>query len=174
MNTTLFYFLYSSAHRSEGLDSLIRFVAVDLIYIMVLVTGIFIIVRYKLYDLRAAISRVRKQWKTIIAIPFAAFLARIIAEILKDTIHTLRPFIALPDVHSLFYESGYAFPSGHSTIISALAFAIYYKNKPLGIAFMVAALLIGVARVVSGVHFPIDIIGGYALGFLVAFFTKTL
>jgi membrane-associated phospholipid phosphatase len=30
-------------------------------------------------------------------------------------------------------------------------------------------LLIGVARIIAGVHFPIDILGGFCLGFLVAY-----
>ena len=41
---------------------------------------------------------------------------------------------------------------------------------------MFFALLIGLARIIAGVHFPIDILGGFVLGgivsFLVAFLVK--
>ena len=86
----------------------------------------------------------------------------------------MRPFIALPGVQSLFLETGYAFPSGHSATIAAFAFAIFFKNKRLGYIAFVIALIIGLARVIAGVHFPLDIAGGYALGFMVAFLFKTL
>jgi undecaprenyl-diphosphatase len=83
-----------------------------------------------------------------------------------------RPFMALSDVQSLFFESGYAFPSGHSATIAGLAFAVFFRHKWLGYVCMVAAVLIGVARVAAGVHFPVDIIGGYSLGFLIAFLLR--
>ena len=37
---------------------------------------------------------------------------------------------------------------------------------------MFFALLIGVARIIAGVHFPIDILGGFIIGFIVAYFIK--
>jgi len=37
---------------------------------------------------------------------------------------------------------------------------------------MFFALLIGLARIVAGVHFPLDILGGFALGIAVAFLVK--
>jgi membrane-associated phospholipid phosphatase len=39
---------------------------------------------------------------------------------------------------------------------------------------MFFALLIGVARVIAGVHFPIDILGGFCIGFLVAYLFEKL
>ena len=174
MNSIIFLQIYSLAHQSVWLDNVIWFFAVPTIYIMIIVAAIFIFVHYKLYKIKDLFTILRNDWQGIFSIPFVVGLARLITEILKNTIHTSRPPIALANVTSLFVESGFAFPSGHATIISALAFAIYFKNKRLGYVFMVAALLVGLARIAAGVHFPIDIIGGYIVGFLVAFLVKKL
>ena len=94
--------------------------------------------------------------------------------ILKHFIHAPRPFVALSNIHSLFSETGYAFPSGHATFFGALAVAIFFLDKKVGLRFMTFALLIGLARIIAGVHFPVDILGGFALGALVAFFVKNV
>lgn len=105
---------------------------------------------------------------------FSGFLAYFISEILKILFHTTRPFLALPNVQALFTESSYAFPSGHATFFSALAFAIFFLHKKAGYVFICFAVLIGVARIVAGVHFPVDILGGFVLGGLVAYLLRLL
>lgn len=174
MNISLFNSLHSLAFQYAWLDAVIVFLAVPLIYIMVGVGGVFILKHYQIKNVKTAVEALRHKFKKIVSIPFTVGLAWLVADILKHIIHTDRPFIALANVQSLFFETGFAFPSGHSTAIAALAFAIYFKNKKWGYVFIVSALLIGLARVVAGVHFPIDILGGYALGFMVAFLSKTL
>jgi undecaprenyl-diphosphatase len=56
----------------------------------------------------------------------------------------------------------------------ALAFAIYLSHKKAGYIFMHIALLIGIARVAAGVHFPIDILGGFILGIFIAYIVRFL
>ncbi|MCX6753933.1 MAG: phosphatase PAP2 family protein [Candidatus Nomurabacteria bacterium] len=174
MNIIIFLQIYSLAHQSVWLDNVIWFFAVPTIYIMIIVAAIFIFIHYKFYKIKDIFIILRDKWKEIFLIIFSPAIAWVIASLLKVLIHTNRPFIILSNIHTLFAESGYAFPSGHATAISALAFAIYFKNKRLGYVFMIAGLLIGLARVAGGVHFPIDIIGGYIVGFLVAFLVKKL
>lgn len=174
MNNLIFLKIFSLAHQSVLQDYVIWFFAVPFIYIMVIVAAIFIFIYYKFYKIKDIFIILRDKWKEIFLIFFSPAIAWGIASLLKVLIHTDRPFIILSNIHALFAESGYAFPSGHATAISALAFAIYFKNKRWGYVFMIAGLLIGFARVAAGVHFPIDIIGGYIIGFLVAFLVKKL
>jgi len=110
-----------------------------------------------------------QSWRQLFLVCFSGGLAWGLAKILKILIHTLRPFEVFPQVQSLFIETGYAFPSGHTLVASAIAFALYFINKKVGYIFMFFALLIGVARIAGGVHFPIDILGGFTLGALVAY-----
>jgi undecaprenyl-diphosphatase len=161
MNLTIFYYLYSFAHRSNLLDQGIIFCAVYFPYVVIFGALIFIL-------------KYHKSWREVVRVFASGGVAWIVAHFLKIWIHTPRPFDAISTIHSLFSETGYAFPSGHATFFSALAFAIFFKHKKAGYVFLLAALIIGIARIAGGVHFPVDILGGYLIGFLVAFLVKTI
>lgn len=173
MNISLFYFLHSFAFQYVWLDSAIRFLAIKLIYILFIAAVIFICSNFKIYNFRNGIRILKESWKQIFYIPVATGLAWFISGLLKKLFHTGRPHAVLSNIHTLFHESGFAFPSGHATTAAALAFAIFFINKRVGYVFMIGAFLVGFARIAAGVHFPVDIIGGYALGFLVAFLLKS-
>jgi len=90
----------------------------------------------------------------------------IITEIIKRLYSSPRPYIILEGVKKIIagntdYQS---FPSGHTTIFFALATAIYFFNKKLGIVSFVVAILVGLSRIFVGVHWPIDILGGAVIG----------
>ena len=170
MNNTIFFFFYNLAHQNTFFDSIVVFLAVYFPFIVVFLTGLFLLFY--------------KKWKEIILVFSASFLAYLISVVLKTLFHTLRPFLLLPNVRALFTESGFAFPSGHATFFMALAVSLFSINKKAGLpaqagyVFMFFALLIGIARIIAGVHFPIDILGGFVLGgtvsYLVAYFTKNV
>ncbi|KKP85071.1 MAG: Phosphoesterase PA-phosphatase releated protein [Parcubacteria group bacterium GW2011_GWD2_35_7] len=113
-----------------------------------------------------------------ILIFFSSAFAWFLAYVLKFLFHTQRPFDLFPNVVSLFPETGYAFPSGHATFFMALAFALFFNHKKIGLStqagylFIFFAFLIGASRIIAGVHFPVDILGGFVLGFFIAFFVK--
>jgi undecaprenyl-diphosphatase len=65
-----------------------------------------------------------------------------------------------------------SFPSGHAAFFFAIAFMVYYFDKRLGYIFLSGALLMGLARVVAGIHFPSDIISGILLGWLSSILLK--
>lgn len=80
----------------------------------------------------------------------------------KHIFMTERP----PQELRLAVQEGYAFPSGHAQGSTAFwGFLALRVNKPLawlGAAIMV--LLISFSRIYLGVHWPIDILGGLAIG----------
>ncbi len=77
-----------------------------------------------------------------------------------------RPVLRLHQgVQPLFKYGGFdSFPSGHATLFMALGVMIYLYHKKVGSLFIFFALIIALARVVAGVHFPIDIIVGWIIG----------
>ena len=166
MNNAIFFFFYNFAHQSKIFDYIIIFFAVYFPYIVAVLAAVFLLFYYK-------------KWKEFFVVFFSATFAWVLVSyVFKFLFHTLRPFDAFPQVHSLISESGYSFPSGHATFFMALAVAIFFYHKKAGYWFIFFALLIGIARIIAGVHFPIDILGGFVLGgivsYLVAFFTKNV
>ena len=63
---------------------------------------------------------------------------------------------------------GHSFPSGHSINSMAAAVAIFLNNKKLGIPALIIATLIGFSRLYLFVHFPTDVVVGFAIAALVA------
>lgn len=169
MNNTIFFSLYSLAHQSVIFDKIIIFITDPLIYIMIFVISIYFLIDIK--DLRRKIDLtfILEKIKVFAPVLLTGVLAWGIGDILKSVFKINRPFVIFSQVQSLVVESGFAFPSLHSTLIAALAFTVFFKNKRFGYICLFIALLIGLSRIIVGVHFPIDVLGGFLLGFIVAF-----
>jgi hypothetical protein len=91
--------------------------------------------------------------------------------LLKDLFHTARP---LPDqVRQIHRETGtgYAFPSGHAMnpLMFWGALAMRYRRTWFTVSVAVLVFLIGFSRLYLGVHWPLDVIGGWAIGGLMLF-----
>lgn len=63
---------------------------------------------------------------------------------------------------------GHSFPSGHSMNGMVAAVALFLNNKKIGIPALILATLIGFSRMYLFVHFPTDVLGGFAVGIIVA------
>lgn len=161
MNEAIFYFFYNFAHQSAWLDKAVVFTALYLPFIVPVLAFLYLIVY-------------RKPLRDFIFVFLTAGVAVAISKILKIIIQAPRPQFALENVVSLFEKTTYAFPSDHATFFMALALAIFFVHKKAGLVFLVLALLIGIARIVVGVHFPVDILGGFALGALVAYLAQKI
>jgi len=86
--------------------------------------------------------------------------------LIKNIVMAPRPFLRYPDeVNKLFDYGGFnSFPSGHATLFMALGVMISLHHKRAGYVFIFLAIIIGIARVTAGVHFPIDILIGWFIG----------
>ena len=73
-----------------------------------------------------------------------------------------RPF-QTHHVHQLLtHAAGQSFPSDHATAAFGVALAVgVFLSWRWGIVLFLAALLIGFARVYDGIHYPLDIAGGF-------------
>lgn len=111
-------------------------------------------------------KRDRKHFfREVILVLGTAVLSWLIAHYLKDFFAHARPDV----LKTLIIPSDtYSFPSGHASFMFALGSAMFYLNKKAGEIILFLALVTGVARVMSGVHFWYDILGGALLGYFVA------
>ena len=169
MNNTIFFSLHSLAHRSFVFDKIAIFITDPFIYIMLFVISIYFLIDIKDLQRKIDLNFIQEKIKIFIPVITTGILAWGIGDILKLIFKLDRPFVVFYQVHPLVSESGFAFPSLHSTLITALAFAVFFKNKKFGYICLFIAILIGLSRIVVGVHFPVDVLGGFVLGFIVAF-----
>ena len=100
---------------------------------------------------------------------------------IKSVILRPRPYMEYPDRVQPFALSdegaaamdvaaqGYSFPSMHSASIPAVYFWLAKEAKKnwLWIVAGVLTVLVGVSRVVAGMHYPTDVLAGWILGFAV-------
>jgi undecaprenyl-diphosphatase len=145
---------------------------------VIILAGLFLLFHHEVLQAENPYRVFMEKKIEILKVFFSGAVAWAVAEILKILIHIPRPFVALQNIYNLFPETNYTFPSVHTALFSALAFSIFFLHKKAGYIFMFFALLIGIARIVAGVHFPVDILGGFILGALVsylfAFFAKSV
>ncbi len=174
MNEAVFYFFYHLPRQSPELYTAAIFLADYLPYIVVILAGLFLLFHHEVIWAENPFRVFMEKKKEILLVFVSAFAAYFVSVILKILFHTSRPFMELKEVSSLFAQTGYAFPSGHASFFAALAMAIFFLHKKAGFVFMLFALLIGLSRIVAGVHFPVDILGGFILGALVAWIIKKL
>lgn len=80
-----------------------------------------------------------------------------------------RPFAWDPSVRRLYPAEGSGFPSGHAQgAVVVWGYLAWSARRPwVWIPAGSLMFLIALSRVYLGVHFPLDILGGYALGGLV-------
>lgn len=106
---------------------------------------------------------------------FASSISYLSVLVARSFLEVQRPFAVLPEITPLIDASDKAlqsFPSGHASIFFALAMFLYFYHKRFGLAYLAGALLIGIGRVIAGVHWPIDILAGAALGIFSAYLIR--
>ncbi len=105
---------------------------------------------------------------------FVSFFSSIIITfILKYSLQRERP------IYATFLENGFSFPSGHATFaIGFYGFLAYitYKyfkqknnylySKIILIETIIFILLLGFSRIYFGVHYPTDVLAGFAVGMI--------
>ncbi|MCK5286111.1 MAG: phosphatase PAP2 family protein [Candidatus Pacebacteria bacterium] len=152
MNEKIFYYLNNFALQNELFDTLVIFIADWLIWWMFF--GIIVLFLYKQITIN--------QFLKII---FCSVIIWGISWVTKQLYFSPRPFLELSNVKLLF-EHGFnnSMPSGHTVLATSLAMTTYLYNKKAGVAFLLCSVLVGLSRIVVGIHWPLDILIGLLLG----------
>ena len=116
----------------------------------------------------ASLARERR-WPDIALLIVAVVGAVLLSPLTKHLVSRARP--------TAFFRTsatGYSFPSGHTLNVTCLALALGFIlwrlswHRAVKIAWTLALIVyvasVGASRVVLGVHYPTDVLGGFLLG----------
>jgi len=122
---------------------------------------------------------IQKNPRIVWAIFTAVLLNTLIGQSLKHLTHVPRPpkIIDPGQIHMIGPAwTSNAFPSGHASMIFILAgaFILTARRWWIRIILLAAASLIAMSRIVVGVHWPLDVLAGAFIGWLVIWLSLKL
>lgn len=88
--------------------------------------------------------------------------------IFKSVFHSPRPYWISPEVTAYTHETSFGVPSGHATNAAAFwgLLAATLKKTWVWVLMLATIFLIGFSRLYLGVHYMLDVVAGWLLGFL--------
>jgi undecaprenyl-diphosphatase len=154
------FFLYLNSFHNDFWDTIMLMVTRKETWVPFYVVILFYV--FKNYRIKALL--------VLFFLALTVLLSDQISVLLKDSIQRLRPVhdpIIGPLVHNVLRKGGdFGFVSSHA----ANGFAIFvftsrvFKNRAYKFLLLFWALLFVYSRIYSGVHYPLDILGGALLG----------
>lgn len=158
MDAALVEWLNGWAGKVNWLDNIVLALVSD--YFFPVAGSLFL---FGLWFYGKGINRITNQLNVIAGVMGIGF-ANLITQIINHSIYRPRPFVEL-DLILLFYRpSDSSFPSNTAALGFAIATAIFFRFRRLGCFAYLLAIIYGLARIYSGVHYPTDIIAGSAVG----------
>jgi len=86
----------------------------------------------------------------------------------KNFYYLPRPFILSGRQPAVDFLLDGSFPSGHTALSLGIAMSLYLYHPRLSITLIAASFLVGVGRILAGVHSPADILGSTLVALLAA------
>lgn len=109
----------------------------------------------------------KKHYHIVLRMLMTGTLAYLLAGFIKDIWGRPRPSEFILDVVNLDYIRGPGFPSGHMALATAVALTLgHYLPRKYHWIVPVWIIGVGYSRIYLGVHAPLDIVGGFAIGWL--------
>ena len=155
MNLILFEKINSIAFRWDLLDQILVFNSIYLPYILLFCVFLYF-KRYKFLPILSILS---------------GFISCFFVLVFRFVYYNPRPFVDSSSEFLLNHSDISSFPSAHTSFFFAFSTIVFLYNKKIGSLFYFLSLIIGLSRVATGLHWPIDIFGGIVLGILVGWAT---
>ena len=99
---------------------------------------------------------------------YAAIIGLVINYIIGLVYFHPRPFMIGLGTQLFQYPAETSFPSDHTTFMVSIALMLLYfkETRVYGVILLILGLTGGLARVFSGVHFPLDILGSIVVSII--------
>jgi undecaprenyl-diphosphatase len=164
LDEKLFLWINGLAGNIAPLDWFIQRIANDYV---IIVSACFILLLLW-FSTRNAALRERNQ-KAVACAAASLGISQLVVLGINSLFFRTRPFFEL-DTNLIFYQpTDSSFPSNSTTIVFAVAVAIYIYNKKAGTVLLIMASLLAFSRVFVGIHYPSDVLAGAVIGAAVAF-----
>ena len=170
LETDTRWFLYLNSFHSDLWDTIMLMVTNTVTWIPFFIIIIFLFIK-------------NYRSKSVLILLFVALtilLSDQISVFIKESVGRLRP-VYNPEiehlVHNVLRKGGkFGFVSSHATnSFSIFIFtSLIFKNRNYSLLLLFWAILFSYSRIYSGVHYPLDIIGGACLGLSIGFATYKL
>lgn len=157
MNTALLLLINGLAGRSALLDAVMVFSARWLLFGVGLLLAACLVVLVR-----------ERSWRSSAWIAVTMVVGVVLLQLAGLWHPDHRPFMDHA-VHQLVaHAPGASFPSDHTTAAATMALAVlaFSRFRRTGLIMLGLAVVIGFSRVFVGVHYPLDIAGGFAVALL--------
>ena len=162
IDETVFEWLNGLAGQSEFVDGLIRFVIND--YLIPFVATLAI--AWLWFAGKGNAESKRFQHAALHGL-VALGICQLVVALTNIGVGRPRPFEQLPDVTVLFYEPiNSSFPAHPVANVIALGLVLWMVHRWMGGVVLLLGLLLGSGRMIAGLWFPTDVLGGIAVGAL--------
>ncbi|WP_394432773.1 phosphatase PAP2 family protein [Streptomyces sp. SGAir0957] len=124
---------------------------------------------------RGALDDAASSVAAVVWAPLAAAVAVLVNVPIRSFVERPRPFKDHDGLTVLVDgKNDFSFVSDHATLAMAMGAALFVAHRKLGLAGLALAVVEGFCRVFMGVHYPTDVVGGFALGTAVALLLSPL
>jgi len=169
LDKALALFVNNLAGRWWPLDELIKGLANDYFLIIGASLGLLVL-WFNAPDARRRELNQRLTLQAMASLGLATWLVTIV----DDYIFRPRPFDEIAVTALLYQPTDSSLPSNSAAILFGLAFAVWLGNRKAGNVFLIIATVHSVSRVIAGMHYPLDIVAGALIGFIMAVAVKGL
>jgi len=167
LDQSLFLWINATPDSPAWLLKLATFTANDLILMVPVLSAIF--------WLWGAPERMKARRQLVIKVAIAIAIGLLLSWSIGKIYPHDRPFVSGIGYNFLHHKENYSFPSNHGTIVFTFALGfLFWHRLWSGIALMVAGMAIAWSRVYLGVHWPLDMVGGFLVALLSCALTQLI
>lgn len=130
------------------------------LYLLVLAVALLVMVRSEPHERR----------HLLLVGMIAGVLAVVLTKVGGLLVNDPRPFVVAHTLPLIPHGTDNGFPSDHTVLCMTVASVFVLRKKWLGGVLMLCALLVGMSRVLAGLHHPLDILGGVGIALVAVAF----